>query len=1020
MDNKLTTLLLSIFLSCAFASAQDTKAITGKVLDSNDEPIIGAAVYKSLTNGQKTPAVATVTDINGVYRIIVPANSTSITIESMGYETQIIEIKGRQKIDVVLKEEANAIDALVVTGIYTRKAESFTGAVQTINSSQLQQVSNQNAFEALKNLDPSLMVLTNLDQGSNPNATASLQLRGASSFSVGDSNLKSNFVDDPNMPLFILDGFETTAEKIMDMDMNRIESITILKDASAKAIYGSKAGNGVIVIETKALRTNETLVTYSGNFTLEMPDLTSYNLCNSLEKLEIEQREHYYETSNDTIYWLELQDLYNSRLKRALEGESTYWLSKPIQTSFSHQHSVTVEIGSKNLKTTTTFAYNNTQGVMKGSDRQTISGSMNLSYRRDKWLFRNIMDIGHMKSNNSPYGSFSTYASLNPYDNPYTEDGQLKRTMEAIGGNSIGNPLYDATLSSIDSSQYLDFTDNFYAEFSIFDFLKLVGRVGVTTKNTKIDEFFPASHSKFLSLTLASDEQLKLKAGTYDLTNGSSTSFSGDISAQLNKNFNDAHDLFATMQYSISENQYDEVSQYTQGFPNSRMTNIIFARQYTEGSTPTGSNNITRNIGVLGTAGYSYKDKYMLDATLRANASSSFGTNNRWALFWSVGTAWNIHKEPFFSGVKWLDQFKLRASMGSSGNQNYTSNATLALYQYYNDGFYNGFTGARLANMENPNLGWEQKMESNVGLDLRTKHFSVVADAYIADTENLVFTRSLLPSTGFKSYSDNLGKVRNKGVELSLSYRVFSNNNGFLNFNVRGAYNDNRILEISDALREYNQEQQDQATANGTTTPVIQYFDGCAMNAIWAVPSLGIDPASGKEIFLDKEGNKTNVWKASNLEYCGSKDPLVNGNFGFNLEMYHVGINAVCRYYFGGYRYNTTLVNRVENVDIANNLDRRIYSDRWYQAGQVAMFRNGILNPTQATTRFVQRDNVLEISSISLYYDFPVKLVSKLGMERLRLSAYLNDLYTFSSIQIERGTDYPYARSLSFSVIATF
>lgn len=1000
-----------------------TKSLTvkGVVTDPAGEPLVGVTVTPSNGAKEAVALAGTATNRKGEYSIVVPRTTKSLVFEFIGLESQTIAIGNRTVLNVTMKESAVAVDAVVVTGIFTRKAESFTGAVQTISAKTLEQVSNQNAFQALKNLDPSLVVLDNLEQGSNPNAVSSMQLRGASSFSTGDSSLKSNFVDDPNMPLFVLDGFETTAEKVMDMDMNRIESITILKDASAKAIYGSKAGNGVIVIETKSLRSDQTLVGYNGNLTIEIPDLSSYNLCNALEKLEIERREGYYETlgtfSPDIIESLKL---YQTRLKRALEGESTYWLSKPVRLSIGNKHSLSVEIGNRDLKSITSFSYNDNQGVMKGSDRRTLSGSMNLSYRRNKWQFRNIMSVSSMNSNDSPYGSFEKYTELNPYESPYTDDGQLRRYLSAVNGVVVGNPLYDAQLNTILTDEYLDFTDNLYAEYNMFDFLKLVARIGVSTKRTSIEEFYPANHSKFYMTTASSSDEQKLQAGSYDATNGAQSILSGDFSAQLNKSFKGGHDLFATFQYSISQQEYSEVTHYTTGFPNSRMNDITYARQYALNATPTGRKGLNRNIGILGTAGYSYCDRYMVDATLRSNASSAFGTNNRWALFWSTGVAWNLHKEEFFKYSDWLEQLKLRASVGSSGNQNYSSTNSLAVYNYYNDSFYNGFTGVSLDNMENPYLGWEQKTDYNVGLDFRTKRSTIVIDAYISDTENLIFNRSLLPSVGFGSFSDNLGKVRNKGLEFSFSYRVFSGSNGFFNINTKIAYNDNRILEISDALRSYNKEQQTQATESNSTKPVIQYYDGCALNAVWAVRSLGIDPVSGKEIFLDLDGNMTNQWNASNLVYCGTSDPKFNGNFGFNTEFFNIGLNAICTFYGGGKKYNSTLVDKVENVYIGSNVDRRIYASRWYYAGQQAQYRDGYSSNTQATTRFVQDDNVLSVSSISLYYDVPRKSIERLGLERLKLSFYANDLFTFSSIEIERGTSYPYARSFSFSVSATF
>lgn len=1020
---RLLSVLLLIF-SCMSLSAQTTSTISGVVVDEFDEPMPGVAVYDPLdTSG------GTLTSKDGRYTIVISKTSKELEFSCLGYKTQRLSLE--KSAIVRLEPDVLAIEETVVTGIYTRKADSFTGAVQSITADNLKRVGNSNVFESLKNIDPSLLILDNLSAGSDPNAMVSMQLRGASTFALeGTTNLKSNFVNDANMPLFILDGFETSVEKIQDMDMNRVQSITILKDASAKAIYGSKAGNGVIVIETKSLRSDETLITYNGSLAVETPDLTSYNLCNALEKLEVEDREGYYLSSGNSMAenHMERSELYYKRLKKSMEGESTYWLSKPLRMGISHQHSLSAELGSKALKAMATFKYSDNQGAMKGSYRQTISGDVNVAYRFGKWTFRNIMSIASMNNEDSPYGSFSEFSRINPYCNPYDEYGSLVKILDRVEGNDIGNPLYNATLNTKFAESYLDFTDNIYIEYQIFRPLKLVGRFSLTSKKTQMEDFYPAEHTNFISNQWGVSEEDKMRKGSYEMTNGNQTSYSGDISAQFNHSFSKDHNLFATAQYTISESKYDEITHKAEGFPNSRMNTIIYARQYALDSTPTGYFGINRNLGLLLTTGYSYKDRYMFDATIRGSASSVFGTNNRWGTFWSAGIAWNLHHEEWLKSATWIQQFKLRGSLGSSGNQNYTTNRSLAVYNYYNDKYYNGFTGATLSNMENPYLGWEQKMDYNIGLDFRMAALTVTADAYIADTKDMVFNRSLLPSSGFSTVTDNLGVVRNKGFELSVNYRIFQKGASWLSIFGKIAYNDNRILEISEALESYNKLQKQQAVESGALEPVVQYYNGMPLHSIWAVQSLGIDPVSGSEIFLDLNGNMTNVWSANNLVNCGSSDPKFNGNFGISAEIKGIGFNVVCNWYAGGYLYNTTLLNKVENTSIGYNVDRRIFTDRWYKKGQVAQFRNGYSNAadpsqstsTRATSRFVQKNNTLSLSSASVYYEFPYKAMKKMKMNRLRLSLYANDLYTFSSIRIERGTSYPYARSFSFAVTATF
>ena len=1017
----LTLVVILVSLSAPTLQAQNTRQVKGTVYDETGEPFPGVIVMS------RKHKLAATTDIDGKFSLSgVPADAV-LSVEIMSYKTQEIRVADIKKdLKIYLEPDSQVLEESVVTGIFTRKKDSFTGSVQSMTSEDIKRVSNSNVVESLKNLDPSLLVLDNLEAGSNPNAMASMQIRGASTLAAETSNLKSNFLAKANQPLFILDGFETTLEKVTDMDMNRVQSITILKDASAKAIYGSKGVNGVIVIETKALTNDKSRVTYNGSLSIEAPDLTSYNLCNSLEKLDVERREGYYQ-NDDSFETVARQALYNERLKKALEGQDTYWLSKPLRLGIGQKHSVSIELGSKELRALATFSYNDTQGAMKGSFRDVISGNVNVAYRRGGWTFRNIMGISHMNSSESPWGNFNEYAVLNPYLTPYDEEGNLKKVLQmkdyTYGGVStffglVMNPMYNATIGTTDTSQYLAISDNFYAEYQFLKFLRLVARFGIDSQKTRTDEFKPGQHTDFY------DTNEILRRGSYEQSNGSYTTYSGDVSAQLNHNIAGKHDLFATLDWSISQTNYDEIVNYTEGFPNSNMKSITFARQYATDMVPTGSDGLNRNLGALATAGYSYDNRYMADATIKGSASSVFGTKNHWGLFWSAGLAWNIHNERWMKDkVSWITQLKLRASLGSSGNQNYTSNVALPVYTYYSSAYYSGFTGAVLNNMANPELGWEEKMDYNVGIDFRTRSLNVVLDAYIADTRNLVFSRTILPSTGFLSTNDNLGKVRNKGLEASVSWTFYRRGASYISLFSKTAINDNRVLEISDVLKSYNEQQQARAKETGMADPVIQYYDGMPLHSIWVVRSLGINSADGYEIFLDRNGNITTQWSPSNLYNCGSSDPLFNGNFGINGEVKGFGFSLTATFYGGGYLYNNTLLNKVENTTLENNVDRRVFSGRWAKAGDVAPFKaqSGIGGAvTKATSRFVQKNDVLNLSSATLYYEFPLRVISGLGLSRLRLSLYTNDIFTFSSIDIERGTSYPYARKFSFSVNASF
>lgn len=995
----------------------DKRIATGIVTDEDGQPLPGVSV--TIPDLQRFA----ITNIDGKYSIEIPSNSScTITFSYVGMLTQQIMInsgKGDTKKNITLKSNTQ-LNEVVVTGIYTRKAESFTGAATTITSKELMRVGNQNVFQSLKNLDPTLYIPDNLSMGSDPNTLPDMSMRGTSSFpNTETGSLKSNYQNQPNQPLFILDGFETTTETIMDMDMNRIESVTILKDASAKALYGSKAANGVIVIETKRLAGNEQRVTYNGSISLEMPDLTSYDLCNAWEKLEAEQLDGVYSNSNIETQ-VALTQLYNSRRKLISEGLDTYWLSKPLHTGIGHKHNVNIELGdSRSLRAIMNFSYNQVTGIMKGSDRRNISGDANISYRYKNLLFRNILSVTSNKSNNSPYGEFSAYSQMNPYWQATDNNGNTLQWVEQIGTTTsrIANPMYDAVIGTSFTSSYLQFINNFYAEYQFNPNLRAKIRIGIANKRSDLDNFYPASHSNFAQVSNI------LLRGQYIAENGKSSELSGDFNLDYNNKIG-KHSLFGNIGTAISTKQRSNYQHTVIGFPNSQKADMSFAKQYAANSTPIGSSTINREISFLLALAYDYDNKYLADATVRESASSLYGSDNRWANSWSFGIGWNIHNENFLKGNSWVKLLKIRASIGLTGNQNFNTNASIATYNYYKGVVYGGgqgkFTGAYLSSMPNSKLKWEQKKDHNIGIDMRIAGFSLSFDYYSADTKNMLTNVSIPTSTGFSMFKDNLGLVRNSGIEANANYTFWQGKNGFVNVYGTFRYNKNKIVRLSDSMRSYNEKMMKLAEENSTSAPVLMYQDGLSMNTIWAVPSAGIDPQTGQELYIKKDGTYTYTYSSNDMIPAGNSDPKYRGTGGFTAEYKGIGLSATISYLAGCQMYNSTLVDRVENADITYNVDRRLLIGRWRSAGQITPYKkfNSTVT-TRATTRFIQDRRELSISSISAYYEFPSSIYKQLKMQRLRLSFYLNDVAKISSIKVERGLDYPFARNISLSLTAT-
>ena len=440
--------------------------LSGVVKDQKGETLPGVTVMiKGTTLGGTT-------DIDGKYALTVPLSKDMVLVFSfVGMEAQEVAYRGQSKIDVTLAPSVTEMQEVVVTGIFTRKADSYTGAVTTIKKEELQRVGNQNILQSLKNIDPAFQVLENNDFGSDPNRAPEIQMRGASSF----TDMKDKYQTNPNQPLFIVDGFEQSIEKVMDMDMNRVASITLLKDATAKALYGSKGANGVVVIETVVPEKGKMRVSYSGNLNIQIPDLGSYNLANAAEKLEIEKRAGVYtDKYGNPITQQGYDEKYEAYYKEVLRGVNTYWLNKPLRVGVGHKHTLLLEGGDDAVRYGIDFQYNNVAGVMKGSSREVISVGFNMQYRYKSLIFSEQLSVTFNKAKESPYGTFSEYAKLNPYWRAYNDDGSVKEILGDYekanfqGTKPIYNPLTNADINTKNESTYTDVTNNIYIEWLAF------------------------------------------------------------------------------------------------------------------------------------------------------------------------------------------------------------------------------------------------------------------------------------------------------------------------------------------------------------------------------------------------------------------------------------------------------------------------------------------------------------------------------------------------------------------------
>lgn len=1001
------------YLSSPVSDSLKSVTINGVVKDSHGNGLPGVTVVLKGT----TTGVATAND--GDFSITIPKRDSVVLVFSfVGMTTKEVVWKGEKTLNVVLLDEVSEMEEVVITGIFTRKAESFTGAATTFKQADLKRMGNQNILQSLKNMDPSFMVMENVDFGSDPNRTPDIQVRGASSL----PNVKGEYESNPNQPLFILDGFEATVEKVFDLDMNRVASVTLLKDAAAKAIYGSRAANGVVVIETIQPEKGKLKVSYSGDLNITTPDLSSYDLCNAKEKLQVEWESGRYKAYYPIDEQFSLEQ-YNAIEREIARGVNTYWLAKPLRTGVGHKHSLYLEGGDDYLRYGVDLSYNKVAGVMKESSRENVAGAITLSYRYNKMIFRNVLSVAFNRADDSPYGSFSEYTKLNPYWSPKDENGNLKRVLGTFQrsywqtASVYYNPLYNATLGTKNFSKYTEITNNFYMEWQMHKDLKFIGRFGYTQKQDSREDFYPGNHTKFADWT--GDNYFK--RGSYYIKDGTSKTLKLDATLNYSKQW-DKHLLFANLNWNLQQDSYDYHGMEAWGFLNDKVDHVAFAKQYAENGSPSGDETTTREIGLVGAINYSYDNRYLADLSYRLSGSSVYGSDNRWGGFWSAGIGWNMHYESFMSGQEWLKQLKLRASVGYTGSQNFNPYQAMATYKYFTNAEYDNIVGAYLMGMANDKLKWQRTQDINIGVD--AQFFGSLTfrfDYYVSNTDNLLVDFDLSGSTGFNTFKENLGEVQNKGFDATLNWRGYNNTEKDAYFTIFGSvsHNKNKIVKISDALTHSNEAQNDDDV--NPSKPFTRFEEGQSTSAIWAVRSLGIDPETGDELFLNRKGEKTYEWNINDQVVCGESNPKFQGNFGFNTEYMGFSLNCSFSYKVGGDYYNQTLVDRVENVDIQYNLDRRVFSGTWKNPGDVTFFKRITETPTttRPTDRFVERQNELSLASLNLGYDFKHLNISKFA-ERLKLAFYMTDVFRVSSVKTERGLEYPFARTFSFSLQATF
>lgn len=988
--------------------------IRGRVVDDSDKPLPGVNIsFKDHNYGATT-------DASGYYTVTVDRGGREIMLFSfIGMKTQVIPINcnGDEKtLDVTMKEGNSQLNEVVVTGIFNKPKASFTGAATIVTQEQIKAQGNRNLLKTLSNIDPSFDLQENNMKGSDPNQTLNIEIRGSST--IGNvTELQSNVRNERNLPLFILDGFEVTSERVMDMNQDDVESVVILKDASATAIYGSRGSNGVVVISSKRPELGRLRVSYSMGLNLEIPNLSSYNLMNSFEKLDVEKAAGLY-TNTTLSNQLQLNELYNQNLKAANEGVNTDWIRIPVRVGVGQFHKLDLSGGIDQFRYILNFSYNQLTGAMKGSKRDNLNGNMIISYLMKKVRFTNNLSLGFNNTSDGSYGRFSLYAGMNPYWRPYDEHGDPIMYYRSLASSQaiLYNPLYDAAQTSFSNSDYTNVRNTTMLDMDLLPGLRVNASIGFTQQRGGYDSFISPKSSTFLITSTDAASR-----GSYTQKEEKKSSYQISATASWAKVFGE-HSIYLGANYQMMENKSNLTSVSVKGFMNDKMTDISNGNLY-QGSKPATNESTVRSMGYTGTINYNYAQKYFVDASYREDAASSFGSQSRWAPFWSIGLGWEIANEKWVSKhLSFINQAKFRYSYGVTGSLNFSPYDALMTYKYNNDIQYNYLIGASINSFGNPNLKWQNTKEHNFGLDLNfVNRFILNFNFYRKTTDNLLSDSYLPFSHGYSSYKENIGQIRNTGYDLSVSYKIIRYSlHRQIDWSVRaGVYhNSNILVKLSDAIKKANE--QYSSTFSGSA--LLEYREGQSLDELYVLRSAGVDPLTGKRLYIANDGTVTTNVSGIDKVAVGNGQPKINGRLGTGFRWKGLNVDLSFGFRLGGKKLNSTLLNKVENAVVTSNQDRRVITGRWRKPGDITPYKSlsGTADNSFPNDLFVFTENTFTFNNASIAYDFPLSWIKNLGMSRLSLTGSLSDIFYISNIKQERGTDYPYSIKPTFSLSCTF
>lgn len=954
--------------------APNVIALSGRVTESNGAGLPGVTVALLGTT------TGTITDVEGNYKLSIPderANGT-LVFSSIGYLRQEVPLQGRTTVNIVLVVDTKTLNEVVVVGYGTQERKTLTSAQTSVKPADILTVPTANLNSALQGRAAGVQIIQN---GGAPGAPATVRIRGVSSLRAG------------NDPLYVVDGVPITGG-LNDINPNDIESIDILKDAAAVAVYGARASGGVVLITTKR-GTGKSRVTLT----------STYGFQNISKKLEVLPAPELLQVMKEMYDNTGLRrDPFFTQIDTTVNVD---WANRLLRNNAPIR---TVDLsasgGEGRVRYATSINYFNQDGIVVQSGFQRVTGRLNLDVEVSKKMrFGNSLSLINTRPQNAPEnGATNVGVYLNSLvKNPLTPE----RDPTAGGYNFVelygntGNPL--ASLYEVDRRAVNNrIFGNVFAEYTPLAGLSLRTSWGLDASAGRNDTF-----------NRSTSNQSRQTSGSF--SNGSTFRWVNTNTVNYTRRIAEVHNINVLGVYELTEDRNQSYSAQGSQFPNDKVTTLNAAALITNAVSSQSASGLE---SLVGRVTYSFRDKYVLSANVRRDGSSRFGKNNRYGTFPSVSVAWNVADEPFMKAVSPINFFKLRGSAGQVGNQNGLGNYNArGLYLTGND--YGGEPGVRPGVLPNFDLKWETTSQYNVGMDVGFFNERVVltADAYLKDTKDMLIDKTVPQSAGTGGVTVNLGRMQNKGLEFSLTTRNFTGSNTPGSFkwntNLNLALNRNKIVSLygnpTDIVfvfattRALNIGGLESVLLPGQPVGLIYGYEATGIYARNEDNTAGIRNQSatgylfggGDVIFVDQDGDK--FITPSDRVAIGRPQPLHTGGINNTLSYKGFSLDVFVNWSYGNQVYNATR----QSLSGMETPSRNYLTDvrnRWRTPGDVtdvARAATGIAgspNSNNTQSRFLEDGSYLRLNNVTFAYQLPLPLVQRLRMNTIRAYVTGNNL----------------------------